>query len=156
VSTHRVALLSDSHHLRTDEDQKDEAKRRSEDFRANRVPKFLKHFDAVIASNSSHSGFLVGTTLTTADLTLFHVRVPILATVHQLTAGRNAQTLTGLRFSFPQLMSALEKGGQYKSLFVFEQTLAADPRIKDYVSSDRRRQFSNGLFRKYDELDGEA
>ena len=59
------------------EDQKEEAKRRAEDFRKNRIPKFFKHFESVLQSNpATEKGsktYLVGKQTTTADLTLFHV-----------------------------------------------------------------------------------
>jgi glutathione S-transferase len=51
---------------------------------------------------------------------------------------------------------ALEKGGKYKSLFAFEKKIAAEAHIAKYLKSERRQEFSSGLFRKYDELDGEA
>lgn len=55
------------------EEQKDEAKRRSDDFRTNRLPKYLEHFTMALTSNPSNSGWLVGSELTVADLTLFQV-----------------------------------------------------------------------------------
>lgn len=66
------------------------------------------------------------------------------------------QTLTGIRFAFPRLSLALEKGGKYKSLFAFEKKISAEAHIAKYLKSERRQEFSSGLFRKYDELDGEA
>ena len=63
------------------EDQKEESARRAEDFRRNRIPKFFKHFESVLQSNpAAEKGgktYLVGKQTTTADLTLFHVRLLI-------------------------------------------------------------------------------
>jgi glutathione S-transferase len=60
-----------------------------------------------------------------------------------------------VRFSFPRRTAALQKSGKYPALFTFEEAIARDPRIEKYLNSDRRRQFSMGLFRKYDELDAD-
>ncbi len=74
----------DTHHpIATEkyyEDQIDAAKARSASFRANRLPKYLKHFQNVLASNPQNKDtagatYLIGSTTTTADLALFQVRV---------------------------------------------------------------------------------
>ncbi len=67
------------------EDQRREAKRRSADFLANRLPKFLGYFERVLASNPSGPGHLVGARLTYADLSLF-------------------QVVAGLQYAFPKAM----------------------------------------------------
>ena len=65
------------------EDQRREAKRRSADFLANRLPKFLGYFERVLASNPSGPGHPVGARLTYVDLSLF-------------------QVVAGLQYAFPQ------------------------------------------------------
>jgi glutathione S-transferase len=59
------------------EDQKEEAIKRAKSYRANRLPKFLAHFQNVLQSNpdSKNNGgtYLVGSITTTADLVLFQV-----------------------------------------------------------------------------------
>lgn len=40
------------------EDQKEESLKRAEEFRASRIPKFLKHFQAVLESNKGVSLFI--------------------------------------------------------------------------------------------------
>lgn len=60
------------------EDQKEAAAARAKSYRANRLPKFLKYFQNVLASNpdakNNGGAYLVGSTTTTADLVLFQVR----------------------------------------------------------------------------------
>ncbi|CAD6885532.1 unnamed protein product [Tilletia controversa] len=116
------------------EDQKDEAARRAEDLRNNRIPKFLKIFEATIAKNPYKSGFLISKHVTTADVVLF-------------------QVLEGLSFAFPKLSKSLQDGGDYKHLYALRDQVAAIPGIKAYLNSDRRKPFSNGIFRFYPELD---
>ena len=58
------------------EDQKEESKRRAENFVTTRLPKFLGYFVRVLKSKSSGDGpWLYGGKLTYADLVLFHVCV---------------------------------------------------------------------------------
>ena len=58
-------------------EQKNAAAARAKSYRANRLPKFLKHFEKVLATNPETKDigetYLIGSTTTTADLTLFHV-----------------------------------------------------------------------------------
>lgn len=57
------------------EDQKDEALRRSKDFREARIPKFCSYFERVLKSNeeTGEGKYLVGNRLTYADTTLWQV-----------------------------------------------------------------------------------
>ncbi|EIN08597.1 hypothetical protein PUNSTDRAFT_52941 [Punctularia strigosozonata HHB-11173 SS5] len=119
------------------EDQKAEAARRAAHFRKTRVPKFFKHFDLALASNPSSSLHLVGTTLTTADLTLF-------------------QVIDGLQFAFPRLLASAEASGRFPHLFKFKDALVKESeRLRGYLGSVRRRTYGMGVFRHYEELDGE-
>lgn len=65
-------------------DQKDEALKKAKDFRANRIPKFLGYFERVLKGNEKNSEgkYLVGTKLTYADLTVWHV---LSGYVHSIT-----------------------------------------------------------------------
>lgn len=67
------------------EGQKPEARRRAEDFRRNRIPKFLGYFERVLALNPRGERWLVGARLTYADLSLF-------------------QVVEGLTYAFPRAM----------------------------------------------------
>src|SRR5690349_11173240 len=53
------------------EDQKEEARRRAEDFLANRVPKYLGYFETVLGRNPACDRHLVGRRVRYADLSLF-------------------------------------------------------------------------------------
>ncbi|PWN54081.1 hypothetical protein IE53DRAFT_383382 [Violaceomyces palustris] len=120
------------------EEQKDEALRRAEDFRKNRVPKFLRYFETVIRSNGRGDGKrLIGPSLSVADLVLF-------------------QVLDGLSFAYPRLMASLERKGDYGGVFGLKRHVGGWDKVKGYVESGRRRKFSNGLYRHYPELDAEA
>jgi glutathione S-transferase len=111
------------------EDQKDEAKRRAQDFTANRIPKFLRYFDRVLGDRE----FLVDDRLTYADLSLF-------------------QVIEGLRYAFPRATGRL--AGDFPRLFALSDRIATRPRIAAYLASPRRLPFSEeGIFRHYAELD---
>ncbi|KAK8092232.1 uncharacterized protein PG998_015064 [Apiospora kogelbergensis] len=115
------------------EDQKDEALRRSQDYVKNRLPKFLGYFERVLKSKASGEGpWLYGGRLTYADLVLFHC-------------------VDGLKFMFTEAMKAMEK--EYKGVFELYEAVKARPKIKEYLASDRRQKFSEGIYRHYDELD---
>jgi len=115
------------------EDQKQEALRRAEDFRANRIPKFLTHFETVLKANNQNN-VLVGSGVSTADLTLF-------------------QVLEGLLFAFPRRMGALKKLGKHDKTFNLLEHVRNG--LQHYLKSDRRQKFSMGLYRHYPELDSE-
>ncbi|KAF9813265.1 hypothetical protein IEO21_05700 [Rhodonia placenta] len=120
------------------DDQKAAARERAADFRANRIPKFLTHFENVLTSNPAtkegEQTYLVGKQTTTADLVLFHV-------------------LDGLLFAFPERMGVLEESGKHKHVFALHQRVQGEKGIKEYIASGRRQPFSDGLFRYYKELD---
>lgn len=119
------------------EDQKEEAKRRAEDFRKNRIPKFFQYFEEVLTSNPANSHRLVGSTTTTADLVLF-------------------QVVDGLQYAFPRLLASFEKAGKYPALFEAKKSVASEEKLKAYLASSRRRKYGMGLYRHYEELDGDA
>jgi glutathione S-transferase len=116
------------------DEQKPEAKRRSRDFLAHRLPKFLGYFERVIERNPDSDKWMAGSRLTYADLSM-------------------AQVLAGLRYAFPAAgRKALRACPRLCALHddVFNR-----PRIKRYVASGRRLAFNNdGIFRRYPELDG--
>lgn len=59
------------------EDQKEESVRRSKDYIANRLPKFLGYFERVLQGKASGDGpWLYAGKLTYADLVLFQARFP--------------------------------------------------------------------------------
>ena len=119
------------------EDQKEESKTKSADYIANRLPKFLGYFERVLSGEASKGGkWLYGGTLSYADLVLF-------------------QCLDGVKFAFPKAMTRLEKEGKYKRVFALHEAVKERPRIKEYLASDRRQEYSMGIYRHYPELDEE-
>jgi len=119
------------------EDQKPEAKRKSEDYIANRLPKFLGYFERVLLGEASKGGkWLYGGRLTVADIVLF-------------------QTLDGVKNAFPNAMKRIEKEGKYKTVFGVYESVKGRPKIKEYLGSERRQKYGMGIYRHYPELDEE-
>jgi glutathione S-transferase len=132
-----VAEAHDTHHPIAAglyyEDQRSEAKRRAADFVANRMPKYLRYFERVLAANPSGPAHLVGARLTYADLSLF-------------------QVVAGLRYAFPKAMARTAR--RHPQVTALHARVAARPRIAAYLASERRLPFNeHDLFRNYAELD---
>jgi glutathione S-transferase len=116
------------------EDQKEEARRRTREFLANRLPKFLGYFETVIERNPDGKKWLAGPQLTYADLSL-------------------AQVIAGLHYAFAKATeSALADCPRVRRV---HERVFARPRIKRYLASSRRLPFNNDdLYRRYPELGG--
>lgn len=132
-----VGEIHDSHHPIASrlyyEDQKAEAARRTAELRDYRLPKFLGHFETVLARNPAGDGHLVGDTLSYADLSLF-------------------QVVAGLRYAFPRTMARLE--ADRPGIVALHDRVRALPRIAAYLASERRIPFNqHDVFRHYPELD---
>ncbi len=112
--------------------QKREALRRSKDFIAHRLPKFLGYFERILQRNASGAG-MVGRRLTYVDLSM-------------------AQVIAGLGYAFPiASRRALRSRPRLRSL---HDAVFARPRIQRYVASGRRLAFNDDdIFRHYPELD---
>jgi len=138
------------------EDQKEESKRRSEDYVKNRLPKFLGHFERVLESKASGGGkWLYGGKLTVADLVMFQVS-PFPEQRFRGERGNTdllAQCLDGLKFMFPKAIEKLEKDGKHGRVFALHDAVKKRPNIKKYLQSERRQPYSNGIYRYYEELD---
>jgi len=116
------------------EEQKPEAKRRTQGFLAERMPKFLGYFERVIERNRARGPWMVGSRVTYADLSM-------------------AQVIAGLRYAFPN--AARDALRTRPRLVELHDAVFARPRIRRYVESPRRLPFSNDdLFRRYPELGG--
>jgi glutathione S-transferase len=62
------------------------------------------------------------------------------------------QIVAGLRYAFPKRMKRFER--KVPRLVALHDRVAARPRIKAYLASDRRIAFNEwGIFRRYPELD---
>lgn len=114
------------------EEQKPEAKRRTKQFLAARMPKYLDYFERVIERNAGRGPWMVGSRLTYADLSM-------------------AQVIAGMRYAFPRTTrDALRSRPRLRAL---HEAVFARPRIRRYVKSGRRLAFNNdGIFRRYPEL----
>ena len=113
------------------EDQKAPAKKRTEEFWDERVPKYLGYFERLL--EGSPGAYVTGRRLTYVDLSLF-------------------QIVEGLRYAFPKRMEAFE--GEIPGLIDLHGRVAARPNIKAYLASDRRIPFNEeGIFRRYKGLD---
>jgi glutathione S-transferase len=115
------------------EDQKPEAARAARQFRDERMPKFLSHFEAAVTANGGE--WVIDHRWTYADTSLF-------------------QLVEGLRYAFPRRMAALEP--DLPNLVRVRGQVAQLPGVRAYLKSDRRIPFNEaGIFRHYPELDGE-
>jgi glutathione S-transferase len=113
------------------EEQRAAAKKRTDEFWKQRVPKYLGYFEELLQNNGG--SYLTGRRLTYADLSLF-------------------QLVEGLRYAFPARMKAFER--EIPGLVALHDRVAARPNIRTYLASDRRIAFNeDGIFRRYKALD---
>jgi len=113
------------------EDAKPESKRFSGNFLAERAPKYLGYFDAVL--KKSGGPYTLGKRFSYVDLSLF-------------------QCIEGLRYAFPQAMKRIER--DVPRVVEVRDRVAERERMKKYLASPRRIAFNvMGVFRHYPELD---
>jgi glutathione S-transferase len=130
-----VKEIHDTHHPIAGslyyEDQKAEAKRFTENFLDERMPKYLGYFERVLQKSGGPN--VLGRKFSTMDLSLF-------------------QLIEGLRYAFPNAMKRIER--KIPRVVAVRDRVAARPRIKAYLASKRRLPFNEwGIFRHYPELD---
>lgn len=53
-------------------------------------------------------------------------------------------------------MAKAEQSGDYARVFALYDAVRARPRIQAYLASDRRQQYSQGIYRYFPELDFEG
>ncbi|WP_419809138.1 glutathione S-transferase [Sphingomonas sp.] len=133
--TDLVAEVHNVHHpvaaMAYYDEQKPEAARAAEQFRAERLPKFLAYFEA--AAGTVPGVFVAGDRWSPVDTSLF-------------------QLIEGLRYMFPKRMAAIE--ADYPRVVAIRDAVAALPGVGAYLASDRRIAFNeDGIFRHYPELD---
>jgi glutathione S-transferase len=113
------------------EDQKTEARRYSQSFVAERIPKYLGYFERAL--ESSAGPYLFGADVSYVDLSLF-------------------QLVQGLGYAFPRATTSAAK--KVPLLVRLSDRVRARPRIDAYLASSRRLPFNeDGIFRHYPELD---
>lgn len=137
-----VAEVHDLHHPVASslyyEDQKEEALRRSGDFRGRRLPRFLGWFEAILQRNTGNERRdpprLVGARLSYADLSLF-------------------QAVDGLLYALPKATRRVLR--RMPLVRALHAGVPRHKRVAAYLASERRLPFSEeGIFRHYPELDG--
>lgn len=112
-------------------EQMEAAFERAEDFRANRLPKYLIHFDNALAANGGP--FLLGDQWSHVDTSLF-------------------QIMEGLDYAFPNLMAQMQ--GTWANLEAVQASVPEIEGVAAYLASERRLEFNqDGIFRHYEELD---
>lgn len=50
-------------------------------------------------------------------------------------------------------MDQLRRSAKYAAVFELYEAVRQRPRIKEYLASDRRAPYSNGIWRRYPELE---
>jgi glutathione S-transferase len=135
VITDFLVEVHDTHHPIANSlyyhEQKTEARRRTEHFIAERIPKYFDYFEGVLARGGK--GYMVGRSLTYADLSVF-------------------QIIAGMRYAFPRTMAKLAP--RYPALVALHERVAKRPNVAAYLASERRIAFNqNGIFRHYLELE---
>ena len=131
-----VKEVHDTHHpLATGlyyEDQKPEARRYTEYFLKERLPKYMGYFERVLAQSKGRK-YLLGGKVSYPDLSVF-------------------QLVEGLRYAFPEASRRAER--RYPLVVALHDRVAERPRIKKYRASKRCIAFNeSGIFRRYPELD---
>ncbi|KAK5173919.1 uncharacterized protein LTR77_002600 [Saxophila tyrrhenica] len=132
--------VHDTHHpvavMKYYEEQKEESLKKAADVRENRLPKFFGFFTRMLEWNEGNGGkgkYLIGSKLTYADTTVW-------------------QVLDGLYFAFPKEMEVRKK--EFSALLDdFYNSVKSEKGIKEYLASDKRFEYSMGIFRNYPELD---
>lgn len=113
------------------EEQRHEAARFANEFRDERMPKFLSWFEEAAGANEGE--WMIDGRWTYADCSIF-------------------QLIEGLRYMFPRRMTSLEPG--LPRLLTVHRLVGELPGVRAYLASDRRLDFNeNGIFRYYPELD---
>lgn len=111
------------------EEQKRESKRRADNFREERLPKFLDYFESLCSARQ----YLLGPSACHVDFSLF-------------------QMIDGLHYALPRRMLKLR--GKYPRLHALHDRVRERPRLAAYLASERRLPFNeDGIFRHYPELD---
>lgn len=135
-----VVELHDTHHpinmSAYYDEQKDEALKRATYFKNERIPKFLAYLQRVLDSDVSGEGWLYGNKLTYVDLVLF-------------------QCLHGTEYAFPKTIAKARKSGKYDGVFKLYEAVSERPKVKAYMTSERRIPYADGVWRHYPEFEAD-
>jgi glutathione S-transferase len=136
-----VGEIHDTHHPIAGslyyEDQKSAATKRARIFVKERLPKYLRWLENILARNQASGGqWLVGAACSYVDLSVF-------------------QVIEGLCHAFPNAMTRIEPS--IPKVIALRDRVAKRRRIAAYLRSKRRQPFNQmGIFRHYPELDAPA
>ncbi|WP_353191555.1 glutathione S-transferase [Pandoraea pnomenusa] len=135
-----VAEVHDGHHPIASRlyysNQRAEARKRTADLIAYRLPKYFGYFERVLTNNPQSGGWLSEGAMSYADLSLF-------------------QVVEGLYYAFPRAMSGFAKA--FPRCRAVRDAVAREPLVAAYLKSSRRIPFNTtGIFRHYKELDRES
>jgi len=112
------------------EQQRSTARKRSQAFREERIPKYLDYFESVLERGNGRQAL---SRHSYVDLSLF-------------------QLISGLDYAFPNTMRRMQR--QIPRLRALAERIAERPNIAAYLASPRRIPFNeDGIFRRYPELD---
>lgn len=100
--------------------QKEETQPYIDRFLENRYPRWLKYFERTLLTNNGGKEFIIGSKLSYADLTLFHV----------------------LRATEAQFPEAWAKADYIPTLKAYKERIAARPNIAAYLKSERALPFA--------------
>lgn len=116
------------------EEQRAEARKRTQHFVDARMPKFLRYFEAVLRANADGGGrHLVGDAVSYVDLSM-------------------SQVLRGLEHAFPRAHA--HYAPELSGLQALREHVDGLPAIAAYRASERCLPFNeHGIFRRYPELD---
>jgi glutathione S-transferase len=129
-----LAEVHDTHHPISVElyyeQQRPTARKRTQAFREERIPKYLGYFENVLERGNGRQAL---SRHSYVDLSLF-------------------QVINGLDYAFPNTMRRMQK--QIPRLRALAERIAERPHIAAYLESPRRIPFNtDGVFRHYPELD---
>jgi glutathione S-transferase len=129
-----LAEVHDTHHPISVElyyeQQRPTARKRTQVFREERIPKYLGYFENVLERGNGRQAL---SRHSYVDLSLF-------------------QVISGLDYAFPNTMRRMQK--QIPRLRALAERIAERPHIAAYLESPRRIPFNtDGVFRHYPELD---
>ena len=66
-----------------------------------------------------------------------------------------SQVVDGVSHAFPRRIATLKASGEYNTVFALAERVKEEPGIKEYLNSGRRQAYALGIFRHYEELDGD-
>ena len=132
-----VAEVHDTHHPVSGglyyDDQKEASAQAAKSFREERIPKYFDHFET--AYGKIDGPFAAGEKWSHVDTSIF-------------------QLIEGLRYAFPRRMKSIE--GDYPRLVAARDAVAKIEGVPTYLASEKRLRLNeDGIFRHYEELDGE-